>query len=79
LIVNTNVAIESQPAAFVNVWVYVPEVVYVVPFVQVYELQAVTGVEEAELLLIVKFNVIIESQPAAFVNVCVYVPEVVYV
>ena len=80
LIVRFNVAIESHPAAFVNVAVYVPLVVYVVAFAdQVYELHAVTVSEPEVELLIVRFNVAIESHPAAFVNVAVYVPLVVYV
>ena len=32
LIVKFNVATESQPAAFVVVYVFVPDVVYVTPF-----------------------------------------------
>jgi hypothetical protein len=42
LIVKFNVVVKGQPAAFVPTWVYVPEVVYIVPFKDhVYESQAV--------------------------------------
>ena len=78
MIVKTTVADESQPAALINpVVVYDPEVVCGTPF-QVNVLQAVTGVEDVDELLIVKTTVADESQPAALVNpVDVYVPEVV--
>jgi hypothetical protein len=80
LTVKFNIAIESHPAAFVNVAVYEPEFVYVIEFADhVYELHAVTDSEPVELLLTVKFNVAIESHPAAFVNVAVYEPEFEYV
>ncbi len=59
---------------------YVPEVVYVVPFkAQVKESQAVSVTVSVVELLIVKFSVVVKVQPNAFVPTCVYVPEVVYV
>jgi hypothetical protein len=76
LIVKCKVCTESQPAAFVNVFVYAPDVVYVEP-VHVNVLQVDSVVEPMLLYLIVKFNVCTESQPAAFVNVFVYEPDVV--
>ena len=78
MIVNTTVAVESQPVALINpVVVYVPEVVCGIPF-QVNVLQAVTGVEDVDEFLIVNTTVAVESQPAALVNpVVVYDPEVV--
>jgi hypothetical protein len=76
--VKFNVAVESQPAAFVPLQVYVPLVVYVVPFHK--KLLQTFAVEVDTLLLrMVKFNVITESQPTALVVVKVRAPEVVYV
>jgi len=60
----------------VNVFVYAPDVVYVVP-VHVCVLQDVADVEPVLLYLIVRFNVCTESQLATFVNVFVYEPDVV--
>ena len=74
--VKFNVAIESQPAALVPDQVYVPLVVYVVPF-QVKLLQTFDVEVEVVLLRMVRFNVITESQPAALVVVKVRAPEVV--
>jgi len=72
LIVKLRNTVESQPAAFVNVEVYVPLVVYVVPFADhVYESQAMALCKLDVAVLIVKFNVAIESHPAAFVSVAV--------
>ena len=76
LIVRFIVCIESQLAAFVNVFVYAPDVVYVVP-VHVNVLHADSVVEPVLLYLIVRFIVWIESQLAAFVSVFVYAPDVV--
>jgi UV DNA damage repair endonuclease len=78
LTVKFNVATESQPAAFVPLNVYTPDVVYVVPF-HVYELQAVSDELEEVGDLIVKFKVATESHPTAFVVVYVLTPLVVYV
>ena len=80
LTVKFNVAVFTQPAAFDDVYVYVPPAVYVTLFAaHVYELQAVCDVADDELLLIVKFNVALFTQPAAFNDVYVYVPPAVYV
>jgi hypothetical protein len=62
----------------VNVFVYAPDVVYVVP-VHVNVLQADSVVEPVLLYRMVRFIVWTESQFAAFVNVFVYAPDVVYV
>jgi hypothetical protein len=81
LMVTFNVATESQPAALVNVFVYVPLVVYVTPF-HTYDPHTGAGeVVDVVDFLIVKFNVATESHPTAFplVNVFVYVPLDVYV
>ena len=53
LIVKLSVAVLSHPAAFVVLYVYEPELVYVVPF-QVYVSQAV-----AELVLVVELLIVI--------------------
>ena len=45
--VKFNVAVESQPTAFVVKKVYVPDVLYVLPF-HTYESHAVMFVEEAD-------------------------------
>ena len=75
LIVKFNVAVESQPAAFVPIQVYTPLVVYAVPF-HVYDTHSETVVVDVVGDRIVKFNVAVESQPAAFVPIHVYVPLV---
>ena len=80
LIVKFNVAVFTQPAAFNDVYVYVPDAVYVTLFAaHVYESQAVSVEDDDVLLLIVKFNVAVFTQPAAFNDVYVYVPPAVYV
>ena len=79
-IVRFNVAVESQPAAFVVLNVYVPPELYGVPF-QVYGNVAEhteTLVVEIVSFSIVKFKVAVESQPAAFVVLKVYVPLELY-
>jgi hypothetical protein len=65
-IVKFNVAIESQPAAFVVLNVYTPDAVYVLPF-QLYELHALSVDVDVEERRMVKFKVAVESQPASFV------------
>ena len=78
MIVNTKVAVESQPAAFrpTNVVSYVPLVVYVFPF-HVYDVQFEIGVDDDVFCLMVKTNVAVESHPDALVNILVFVPLVV--
>jgi hypothetical protein len=80
LIVNVNVTVESQPAAFVPVHVFTPPVLYTVPFHSNVS-QAVSDTADEVGFLIVKFNVATESQPTALplANVFMYVPLVVYV
>ena len=76
MIVKFSVATESHPAAFVVVNVYVPGIVYSIPF-QPYGNwlgQTVTSVVDVVGSLIIKFRVTIESHPAALVVVNVYVP-----
>ena len=80
LIVKFNVAVFKQPAAFNDVYIYVPPEVYVTPLAaHVYESQAVCDEADDVLLLIVKFNVAVFKQPAAFNDVYIYVPPAVYV
>jgi hypothetical protein len=80
LIVKFNVAVFKQPAAFNDVFVYVPPAVYDTPFsAHVYESQATSDKDDVELLLIVKFNVSVFKQPAAFNDVFVYAPLALYV
>jgi glutamine cyclotransferase len=80
LTVNTNVATESHPTAFVNVLEYVPAALYDVPF-HTYGnvlLHTDTGVELLDVCLTVNTNVATESHPTAFVNVLEYVPAALY-
>jgi hypothetical protein len=80
LIVKFNVAVFKQPAAFNDVFVYVPPAVYDTPFsAHVYESHEVCVNDVDVLLLIVKFNVAVFTQPAAFNDVFVYAPLAVYV
>jgi hypothetical protein len=72
------VCTESQPAAFVKVFAYEPDVVYVEPD-HANVLQADSVVEPVLLYLIVRFIVCTESQLATFWKVFVYAPDVVYV
>ena len=76
--VNTSVAVESQPAALppTNVVSYLPLAVYVFPF-QAYEVQFETVVDDDVGCLIVNTNLANESQPTAFVPVHILVPLVV--
>lgn len=77
--VNTKVALESQPFAVVPLYVYVPLCAYVCPF-HVYGPQAFCWVVgPVMLLLMVKFKVTIESQPATVCKVSEYVPLCAYV
>ena len=76
--VKFNVAVESHPAAFVVLKVYVPLWVYVLPF-QLYESHDVMSVEDVVGCLMVKCSVAVESHPPAFVVLKVYVPLWVYV
>ena len=74
LMVKFNVTTESQPAAFVKVYVAVLLLaVYVFPSIQVYESQAVITSVPVLLELIVRSKVTTLSQPAAFVKVYVAV------
>ena len=66
MIVNTSVATESQPFAFIVLKVYDPVSVYVVPFQTKFS-QAVSVVVEVVGWLIVNTRVAIESQPLALV------------
>ena len=75
--VKLSVAVFKQPAAFKLVSVYVPLIVYVVPF-QSYELQAVVVILPlAVIALMVKFNVLVLAHPFAFKVVYVNTPDVV--
>jgi hypothetical protein len=57
---------------------YVPDVVYVVPFKgQVYVSHAVSVTDAGVELLMVKFKITIESQPAELTKLCEYAPELV--
>ena len=68
LIVNTNILVSEQPAAFVPTKVYVPLSVYVCPFTdQVYVSHAVAESLEDVLAFIVNTNVFVSVQPAALV------------
>ena len=82
LIVKFNVAVFTQPAAFNDVFIYVPPAVYVTPFsAHVYELQAVCDSDVVVLLLIVSCKYVVSKQ-AGFAVCGVafeYVPEAVYV
>ena len=78
LMLRVGVSTESQPAALVRVWVYTPELLYVVPC-QVYVLHALATWALADVLLMVRFTVMMESQPAAFKTVSMYWAEVVQV
>ena len=69
--VRMRVVIESQPPVLVSVSLYVPAVVYWLPF-QVYGnwlVQMVVLVVSLNTLFTVRINVLIESQPAALVSV----------
>jgi hypothetical protein len=75
--VKVSVAVFKQPAAFKLVSVYVPLIVYVVPF-QSYELQAVVVMLPFVVIaLIVKFKLLVLAHPFAFKVVYVNNPEVV--
>ncbi len=78
--VKFKVIVSGQPAAFVPTCVYVPELVYVVPFkAHVYESHAVSATVAVVELLIIKLSVVVNGHPAAFVPTCVCIPELVYV
>ena len=73
---RTSVAIESQPAEFFRVTLYVPAAGYVLLF-QVYGNwlgQTLMLVVLVGVGAIASTNVAIESQPAAFFRVTLYVP-----
>jgi hypothetical protein len=76
VVVTVAVTTESQPAAFVNVAVYVPAPVMLTPFQVVGNV--VLQIDKLMLLLdaefTVRFNVAVESQPTALVRFAVYVP-----
>jgi hypothetical protein len=80
LIVRFNVAVESHPCALPpgKFAVYVPEVVYVVPF-QVYDVQAVTSVEEFPPVTTVRIALpdTVPVQLTSLTEVTVYVVFVV--
>jgi hypothetical protein len=77
LIVKFNVAIESHPAAFVNVAVYEPLVVYRVELADhVYDPHAVTFSEPAEIPFIVTDTLLEFEHAPLVVYVTVYVPGV---
>jgi hypothetical protein len=79
VVVTVAVTTESQPAALVNVAVYVPAPVMLTPFHVVGNV--VLQIERLILLLVaeftVRFKVAVESQPAALVKLAVYVPAAV--
>ena len=80
MIVKFSVAIESHPAAFVVVNVYVPGIVYSIPF-QLYGNwlgQTVTSLVDVVGSLIVKISVATESHPVALVVVNLYNPVALY-
>ena len=73
-IVRFKVTTLSHPRALVPVQVYIPDVVYVVPFQCKLSHDDTDTVQDDELL-IVRFNIAVLSQPTAFIPVQVYVPD----
>ena len=76
-IVRFKVTTLSHPRALVPIQVYIPEVVYVVPFQRRLSHDVIDSDEDE--LLIVRFNKTVLSHPKALVPVQEYEPEDVYV
>jgi hypothetical protein len=79
LIVKFKVDVCTQPAAFNDVALYVPLVLYATPFAaHVYESHATFDDDEDDVLLIVKFKFSVFKHPDAFNDVYVYAPLALY-
>ena len=76
-IVRFKVTTLSHPRALVPIQVYIPDVVYVVPFQKRLSHDVIDSDEDE--LLIVRFNKTVLSHPKALVPVQEYEPEDVYV